>query len=448
MSKSDTDILMIRKYLNGELDARAMHQLEKRAQDDPFLMDAIEGYEQAKGQQHLQLNELADRLHNRVTRKNVRVIPFRTISIAASVLVVLCIGGWWLYSSKPVNKPQLANIIASQPERKEADSIKTPVADKAPTIALSQASPKKRYTGVVHQKETHTVVVQPVIAADVAAIPPANNSTVVDSTPLNEMVVMQYTAEPKKQYKSVANNDTIISTSLGIKKTATATDKLLQGKVAGVTTEPAERNAAAGTGYLYDSNYLAKAYLRGRVIAKDDGTPLIGATIRVAGTNKTAQTDISGHFNIPVDSGKAHKLIINYVGFQTVTVNTSNRDSLKTIALQPNNSSLSEVIVTGYSSQRKDADDNVYIAARPREGWNALKKYLQQNAVSPDDKNGTVKLAITIAGNGNITNIKVVKGLSTATNQKAVDLINDGPLWSGSSDGKPQTVTVRVKFGN
>jgi len=41
-----TDISQqIRKYLNGELDARAMHQLEKEAQNDPFLMEALEGYE-------------------------------------------------------------------------------------------------------------------------------------------------------------------------------------------------------------------------------------------------------------------------------------------------------------------------------------------------------------------------------------------------------------------
>jgi len=448
VSKSDTDILMIRKYLNGELDARAMHQLEKRAQDDPFLMDAIEGYESAQPNQQPQLNELAERLHNRVARKNARIIPFRMIGIAATVLIVLSVGGWWLYIKKPSEKPLVANIIAPLPEKKSNDSVKAPIADKTQASAFSPAPQKKQYARVVRQKEAHAVVVQPVIAADVAAVPPANNPAAADSTPLNEMVVMQYTTEPKKQYKAVAKNDTVISTALGIKKMATATDKLLQGKAAGVTTNPAQYNAPAGSNHIYDSNYLAKAYLKGRVIAKNDGAPLAGVSIRVAGTNKTAQTDIDGRFKIPVDSGKANKLVINYIGFQTATVTTGNRDSLKTIALQPNNNALSEVVVTDYSSQNKDAGNNVYTAARPQDGWTALKKYLQQNAVSPDDKNGTVKLAVTIAANGNITNIKVVKGLSTATDQKAIDLINDGPMWSGSSDGKPQTVTVHVKFGN
>jgi cytoskeletal protein RodZ len=448
VSKSDTDILMIRKYLNGELDARAMHQLEKRAQDDPFLMDAIEGYEKSKGNQRQQLNELAERLHNRVARKNARVIPFRAIGIAASVLIVMAIGGWWLFTNKTTDKPQTAYIAPPVAERRAVDSVKTPVAANIPTIALSRVSQKEQYTGAVHQKEAHAVAAQPVIAADAAAVPPTNNPTVADSTPLNEMVVMQYTTEPKKQYQAVVNNDTVTATALGVKKTATPTDKLLQGKVDGVTTEPAGYNAPAGSNYMYDSNYLAKAYVKGRVIAKDDGAPLAGVTIKVAGTNKTAQTDITGGFSIPVDSGKSNKLVINYIGFQTQTISTNNRDSVKTIALQPSGKTLSEVVVVGYSSQQKDAGDNVYVAARPHDGWNALKKYLQQNAVSPDEKVGAVKLAVTIAASGKITNVKVIKGLSTATDQKAVDLINNGPVWSGSSDGKPQTVTVHVKFGN
>ena len=47
----EKDILQIRKYLNGELDAAAMHELERRALDDPFLADAIEGFEHAGGGQ-------------------------------------------------------------------------------------------------------------------------------------------------------------------------------------------------------------------------------------------------------------------------------------------------------------------------------------------------------------------------------------------------------------
>jgi hypothetical protein len=48
--------------------------------------------------------------------------------------------------------------------------------------------------------------------------------------------------------------------------------------------------------------------------------------------------------------------------------------------------------------------------------------------------------------NGNISELAVIKGLSTLTNKKAIDLINNGPDWTGSSNGKTEQVTVRVRF--
>jgi hypothetical protein len=74
VSKHEADISLIRKYLSGELDARAMHLLERRAQDDPFLMDALEGYENTKSDSVVPLSELSARLHNRVEKKKGRVI--------------------------------------------------------------------------------------------------------------------------------------------------------------------------------------------------------------------------------------------------------------------------------------------------------------------------------------------------------------------------------------
>ena len=62
VSKRETDILLISKYLNGELNTKAMHRLERRAQDDPFLMDALEGYDRAADDQKAQLDELGSML--------------------------------------------------------------------------------------------------------------------------------------------------------------------------------------------------------------------------------------------------------------------------------------------------------------------------------------------------------------------------------------------------
>jgi TonB family protein len=58
-----------------------------------------------------------------------------------------------------------------------------------------------------------------------------------------------------------------------------------------------------------------------------------------------------------------------------------------------------------------------------------------------------VKLSFTVDSYGTISSIKVVKSVSTATDQKAIDLLRQGVVWVGSNSGKTETVTVRVKFG-
>ena len=110
MSKHEADILLIRKYLKGELDARAMHQLEARAQDDPFLMDALDGYENAGGDQQNNIADLSSRLQQRLERKERRIIPFRWLAIAASVLVVFTIGWLWLSNGPKPPAKQVATV--------------------------------------------------------------------------------------------------------------------------------------------------------------------------------------------------------------------------------------------------------------------------------------------------------------------------------------------------
>jgi len=99
VSANETNISQIRKYLNGELDARAMHELERQALHDPFLADALEGYT-IKNDQQQNLADLQKRLQQRTvpTRKRLTLLP--VLTIAASVLLFVAAGGWWLVNSR------------------------------------------------------------------------------------------------------------------------------------------------------------------------------------------------------------------------------------------------------------------------------------------------------------------------------------------------------------
>jgi TonB-dependent starch-binding outer membrane protein SusC len=88
----------------------------------------------------------------------------------------------------------------------------------------------------------------------------------------------------------------------------------------------------------------------GKVIGSDDKLPVVGASVRIKGTNTGAVTDVNGNFSLALSPGNV--LVVSYIGFQTKEVNVTSGAFL-TILLEPANSTLNEVVVTGYTSQRK-----------------------------------------------------------------------------------------------
>lgn len=440
MSNKDTDILLIRKYLNGELDARAMHQLERRAQADPFLMDALEGYEKAGKEQQDQLAEIFERLQQRINRKGRRIIPWKTLSIAASVLIAVTIGGLLMFNKKTVTKQQIAQVVVAPKvvNTIKQDTIltvdKSASALKPEPLLAKQLAHVKKNGPIATSSTLSTASVNEIASADVSKVAKADKDT---STPLNEVIVMGYTTQRKKEVTA-----SVATVSPGDKNPSTDSPaNALQGQVAGL-------KVASYDNFNKSARSLPKNRINGRVIAKDDGQPLVGATVRIKGTTRSSVTNINGKFSISADSGKTNSLVVAYIGYNTTEVVARASDSLKSIALVPAGATLSEVVVTGYGANRvTDTNgETLIIDAHPINGWSSLQKYFNENAVSPDGKKGVVKLSFMVDHNGNISGIIVLKSVSVETDAKAIDLLNNGPGWVGSTSGRSESVTVRVKF--
>ncbi len=87
------DYKFIQQYLNGELDSRQMHELEKRALEDPFLSEALEGYASVNKSQEFHLNILKKRLEVRLKPNELErgevLLTWQRLSIAAVGLLIL-----------------------------------------------------------------------------------------------------------------------------------------------------------------------------------------------------------------------------------------------------------------------------------------------------------------------------------------------------------------------
>ena len=88
--------------------------------------------------------------------------------------------------------------------------------------------------------------------------------------------------------------------------------------------------------------------VHGTVLSKTDGEPLIGATVLSEATKAGTATDLDGMFQIKVPEGS--NLIISYIGYTQQTVKA---EPEMTIQLAEDSEVLDEVVVVGYSTQRK-----------------------------------------------------------------------------------------------
>jgi hypothetical protein len=428
----EEDILQIRKYLNGELDGRAMHELERRAIDDPFLADALEGFEQVDGDQRASLDELSGRLQQRIDDKKVkRIIPWWPISIAASILVVIGAGIWFFSGQQTEQPKQLAQNI--KPEKKEQPVVSSPSPLTVVTpekdnniVKEKQPQPKaysKKSSDTVNQlaakgnnADKKLATPEPIAAESSTQQGDGFYKPKKDSVAPNEMAV-----NAVRQKKQVSEFGKMKEAAIAKPKPPASAETLVQSRAEGVTVTPSDSKTVTG------------------VVMGSDGQPITGATVKVVGKPFGVVTDVNGKFALP-DVSKNQTLAVNYIGYNSKKVKVDGEDSLN-ISLQPASSSLNEVAVV-----RKDDNDVAAEDAHPHNGWHAYDEYLKKNALSPDGKTGKVKVSFMVAADGSLSKFKITKSLSDAADKKAIDLITNGPVWVGGNGGKPKEVKVSVSF--
>nr|WP_295923112.1 TonB-dependent receptor [uncultured Dyadobacter sp.] len=90
--------------------------------------------------------------------------------------------------------------------------------------------------------------------------------------------------------------------------------------------------------------------IEGTVTEKTTGDPLPGVNVVIKGTSRGTTTDNQGHFSI--DAAPDHVLTFSFIGYvsQDVTVGAA---SVLNVQLVTDAQALNEIVVTGYSSQRK-----------------------------------------------------------------------------------------------
>ena len=90
------------------------------------------------------------------------------------------------------------------------------------------------------------------------------------------------------------------------------------------------------------------------IVTDEKGEPLIGATVKIAGTSIGVATDLDGKFTLTLPA-KKNKIDISYVGYTTQHIEAAPGEALKNIVMQATASDLEEMVVIGYGTAKKSS---------------------------------------------------------------------------------------------
>ena len=97
--------------------------------------------------------------------------------------------------------------------------------------------------------------------------------------------------------------------------------------------------------------YSQNKVISGKVVDSKDGSPLQGVTVNAKNSTTTTVTGTDGTFSLSIPA-TAKSLVFSYVGFGLQEVSIQGKTTAN-VSMVSNNTSLGEVVVVGYGTQRK-----------------------------------------------------------------------------------------------
>ena len=163
----------------------------------------------------------------------------------------------------------------------------------------------------------------------------------------------------------------------------------------------------------------------GRVTSQETGTPIRGVTVRVRGSSTSTVTDADGKYALTAPGDAA--LVFSLIGYRGTAQNVGGRSSIN-VALERAIAVLPDVVVTGYTTQRRQditgAASTVDVQSIDRQsGASSLQRLDGRVAGVTIDDGGSP---------GSRTTIRI-RGISSFQNNDPLYIIDGTPL-EGKND--------------
>jgi hypothetical protein len=478
----------IARYHNGQMDAAQMYAMEKQALEDDLLADAIDGYANFNTKE---TEKALSFLQQKITKTEAKVIPlqqsvanknnWKKFAAAASIAAVAIILGSIVWN----NKKDITVAKNDTVDTKIDTTIKTENGNIGGTVVqnidTSRISIKPNAPQIEAPKTINTVFVKPDALKEYYAT--GTLPVVVVETNDRE----DFKKKDAGFYDSLATPTNTIANKPAAKPAAPVANDDKFGEMAAEKKEYTKENESklemrrAPANVVYNSNTVlnntnngnatitydfatidkAKAvtnakkqnynnYYFNYKVMDAQGNHIPFANITIPSDQLSTYSRVDGRFGL-FSTDSVMQINIKAAGFMAQTINLNASTSYKPITLQEEVATKqdADVVVVGNAKQKALAKSgkiqSVIEEAEPIDGIDNYATYIVNNINSTDKPQGEVVLTFDVDKQGDPTNIKIDKSLSTNADEEAIRLLSQGPKWKAKKR-KAKKGKVIIRF--
>ncbi|SHG94397.1 TonB family C-terminal domain-containing protein [Chryseolinea serpens] len=473
--KNDID-----KYLKGELSPAEMHALEKKALNDPFLADALEGAGEIQPPQfEADLHDLQQALQQRIGRKEEKKVVSLWVWSAriAAGLAVVAVASVIIFQLTQRNKSEQLSMVqdkdmtpalpkeepAPVPEVEKPIPSQPSIVEEKPNPIASREDRKTTSTASEPASEGVSTVELPVVELEDSE-PVAKNELSTQPTEAAEEKAEQFILKDKADGSLIQSD--------AKKKRVAQNEQAAPAAMDGYFNSSNADNHSVDKKYSIDkktfpdsTTFLFKPtpgivagvgaskpkVVTGRVTG-EDGEGLPGVNVMIKGSSVGTVTNATGDYQITLQEND--KLVFSYIGYTGREADTQ-KDKVD-VEMDVDASQLSEVVVVGYEPafDKDEERAEALELASPEGGRRAYKQYLEKNLTYPQQAienkvEGRVTIQFTVESTGLLSNFSVLKGIGSGCDEEVIRLVRQGPKWyptKRSNEAVRDRVKVRMKF--
>ncbi|MBC6612271.1 TonB family protein [Hymenobacter sp. BT507] len=432
-------LALLRQYVAGTLTPAEQHRVEAHTLECARCADILEGLSATNAATtDRAVAQLRQRLHARVAEETTdapaAAWPWLRLAAVLLLLVMSTVAYFHWQPNNTASAPMAVRMEPTPPRAAENEEVSSaasaPVAP--PVAAAAPAAARVPVAAVAPRRPRPVARRQPASAAE-ASQPALDLADVQGATTTVEGIS-----------SASATPDSLPAVA------SPAVAAVANGKVFARSGFAAADSDALRVRQLRDTLGADGRVVRGRVTDQQSGQPLPGVTVLVPGSNYGTSTAADGSFALTVPPTTT-RLAFSSIGFIHQEKKIAS-DSAATLALAmtPDTKALNEVVVV----RREKAPAPASVAPLPTGGYRAWNQYLRDSLQYPDKalenrKEGTVRLRFTVAADGKVEDIEVVRRVSEEIDEEAIRLLKEGPAWhAGVQNGRrtAQKVQISIPF--